>query len=81
MFEILVVIAFVWLLFKALGLVFKIAWGGCEDRCIDLNGVRAAAADSAFYLCWRRCITDPHCNDRNCSSPSQVLCLMTDRKR
>lgn len=30
MFELLVVIAFLWLLFKALGLVFKIAWGAAK---------------------------------------------------
>lgn len=30
MFEVLVVIAFLWLLFKAFGLVFKIAWGAAK---------------------------------------------------
>lgn len=30
MFELLVVIAFLWLLFKAVGLVFKIAWGAAK---------------------------------------------------
>ena len=30
MFEILIVIAFLWLLFKAFGLVFKLAWGAAK---------------------------------------------------
>ena len=30
MFEILVVIAFLWLLFKAFGLVFKLAWSAAK---------------------------------------------------
>lgn len=30
MFEVLVVIAFLWLLVKAFGLVFKIAWGAAK---------------------------------------------------